>query len=335
VVTENKETTMSADQLAPSAALAQAARRALNAPSVFNTQPWIWHLDTEVLELSIDPTRQLEVADPDGRLLTISCGTALHHARTALTAAGYDSAVERLPDSDRPYLLARIRVAGHREPSPAELALSGAIECRRTDRRAFGDKPVPGPVIDALRAAAAAEGANLHLVREDQMPMLAVAVLRAGDLEVSDPGYRSELIRWTNRPAWSGDGVPAYTAVRQAPRPVPVREFALGHESGMDAGPGSDRGAAYTIVFGDRDDQEAWLRAGEALSALLLTATAQGLSASPISDVVEVGATRELLRGLLSGIGHPYLAVRFGYGAGTGPLPRAPRREPYEVIDVD
>jgi nitroreductase len=326
---------MSTTQLTPAAALAQAARRALYAPSVFNTQPWRWRLSRQVLELRVDQTRQLGVADPAGRLLTISCGTALHHARVSLTAAGYDSEVERLPDADQADLLARVRIAGPHEPGRDELALSAAIERRRTDRRAYGDESVPAPLVDLLREAVSAQGANLHLVREDQMPMLAVAVLRAGDLEVADPDYRSELTRWTNRPPWSGDGVPAYTAVQPAPRPVPVREFALGPEPGRDAGPGSDHGAAYAILFGERDDRAGWLRAGEALSALLLTATANGLSASPISDVIEVGATRELLRGLLSGLGHPYVAVRFGYGPPTDDLPRAPRREPHEVIDVE
>jgi nitroreductase len=324
---------MPTTRLTPTEALAQAARRALHAPSVFNTQPWRWRVGADVLELYADRSRQLAVPDPAGRLLMISCGGALHHAVVALAAAGYDAAVEWLPDLAQPDLLARIRIAGPHEPSTVELELSAAIERRHTDRRAFADEPVPAPVVDRLRAAATAQGVNLHLVREDQMPMLATAVLRAGDLEVADPEYRNELIRWTNRPQGSGDGIPADTATRPAPRPVPVREFSLGPEPGMDPGPGSDQGAGYAILFGERDEPASWLRAGQALSALLLTATVEGVSASPISDVVEVGATRQLLRGILSGLGHPYLAVRFGYGQATGDPPTAPRRDPTEVID--
>jgi len=78
--------------------LEAAAEAALRAPSVFNTQPWRWRVTGDALELSADPDRRLAVTDPDGRLLLISCGTALHHARTALAAAGWSATVERLPD---------------------------------------------------------------------------------------------------------------------------------------------------------------------------------------------------------------------------------------------
>jgi hypothetical protein len=42
---------------------------------------------------------------------------------------------------------------------------------------------------------------------------------------------------------------------------------------------------------------------GEALSAVLLTATDSSLAASPISDVIEVADTRRLLRNLFGGAG--------------------------------
>jgi hypothetical protein len=78
----------------------------------------------------------------------------------------------------------------------------------------------------------------------------------------------------------------------------------------------------------------ALLRAGEALSAVLLTASAHGLAAAPMTDVVEVPATRELLRQVLSGAGHPYAAVRIGIAmpAATAP-PATPRRPASAAIE--
>ena len=80
-------------------ALAAAARDALQAPSVFNTQPWRWRIDGDALELRADRDRQLTVADPDGRLLLLSCGAALHHVRVALAAAGWGVRVRRLVET--------------------------------------------------------------------------------------------------------------------------------------------------------------------------------------------------------------------------------------------
>jgi nitroreductase len=319
--------------------LVGAARQAGRAPSIFNTQPWRWRIlataeGGAAMELWADRDRQLTVVDPDGRLLTLSCGTALHHARTALAAAGHAVAVDRLPDAKHPDLLARVRLAGPHRPDPVTAARSDAMTRRRTDRRAYSQVPVPEWALRRLRAAVEADGAHLHVVREDQMPMLAVAVARAAAAEMADPAYRNELMRWTNRPVWSGDGVPASTAVYPGPRRVPVRDFAPASPHGLTVGEGGDRGAAYAIIFGDADDAAGWLRGGEALSALVLTAAATGLSVSPMSDVIEVPAARELMRGVLSGVGEPYLAVRIGLATASDEPPASPRREPVEFIEV-
>src|SRR5262249_12007497 len=91
-------------------ALAQAAVAALGAPSILNTQPWRWRIGGDIAQLRADRTRQVPSIDPDGRLLTLSCGIALHHARTALTALGSDVDVAHLPEAADPGLLATLRL---------------------------------------------------------------------------------------------------------------------------------------------------------------------------------------------------------------------------------
>src|SRR4051812_35680645 len=61
-------------------ALTDAATTGGLAPSIQNTQPWRWKIRSGALELWSVPSRQLPVTDPDGRMVTISCGAALHHA---------------------------------------------------------------------------------------------------------------------------------------------------------------------------------------------------------------------------------------------------------------
>ena len=328
-------------------ALEAAARDALLAPSVFNTQPWQWRISGTALELRADWSRQLIATDPDGHELLLSCGAALHHARVSLLAAGWRTSVDR----DHGDALARICVLEAAPPDPAAVWLRDAIQLRRTDRRPFADEPVSAEALRALGEAAEAEGVRLHRVGMDQMPMLAIAASLAGADEMADPEYRLELMRWTNRPEWSEDGVPPSTAVRKVPRRVPVREFALSPQDGMPVEPGGDRGAAYLILHGDGVDTQDWLRAGEALSAVLLTAVSLGLAVAPLTDVLEVEHPRELVQGLLRGgtaeeseprgtSGEhgsarrrvPYALVRCGYPVDTTPLAAAPRRLPGDVI---
>ena len=317
------------------AALENAARASLRAPSVFNTQPWIWHLAGDTLALSSDPTRRLGVTDAEGRLLLLSCGGALHHARVALAADGWRPEVHRFPEERRPDLLARIRLAGRAEPDPAAKEMADAISRRRTDRRAFGERRVPEETLTRLRRLVEAEGAYLHVVPDDRVPELAISVDEAADAEYFDPAYRSELTKWTSRPAWSGDGVPAATAVQPALRRVPTRNFLPDGSPGLLAGADHDEGAVFVIVYGTGDRPIDLVRGGEAMSALLLRATVEGVSAAPISEAVEVAWPRRLLRGMLANIGEPYLIVRLGYVDSSDVLPVTPRRTVGEVIHID
>jgi nitroreductase len=314
--------------------LQEAARQSMHAPSVFNTQPWRWRVDADSLELRADPARQLATTDPEGRLLMLSCGAALHHARVALAAGGWHAVVDRMPDPGEPGLLARIRLGHRAGPDPQSQKLCEAIIRRRTDRRAFSERTVPEGMLAGLRGVVEAEGAYLHVVRREQMPMLATSTARAATDELDDPAYRAELEAWTHRPEDGGDGVPAATAVQQTPRRVPVRNYTPGGTAGLSPGEGFDLGAAFVVLFGTADEATSWLRGGEALSALLLTATSEGLATAPLSDTIELEWPRRLLRDLLADVGEPYLVVRLGYSDTTEALPPAPRRDARDVIEL-
>jgi nitroreductase len=319
----------------PRAVLEAAARASLRAPSVFNTQPWRWRIAGDTMELWAEPDRHLHATDPEGRLLLLSCGGALHHARTALAGNGWDVTVDRLPDTDRPDLLARLHLGGQVAPDPEARILAGAISRRHTDRRAFGDRPVSEEMLAGLRRIVESEGAFLHVVPHDQVPMLGISSEQAAAIEWADPAYRSELTRWTNRPAWTGDGVPPATAVEPALRRVPVRDFAPQGAEVLQMGADHDAGAEYAILFGMGDRRADLLRGGEALSALLLKATADGLSTAPLTEAVEVAWPRYLLRELLSDVGEPYVVVRLGYIGSGDPLAATPRRAATDTITFD
>lgn len=313
--------------------LAAAARCALRAPSIFNTQPWLWSIEAHTLQLRADQGRQLSIADPDARMLLLSCGAALHHARVAIAAAGWSARVQRHPDREPGGVLARISLLRPSAVDPRALVLRDAIDRRRTDRRPFSDEQVPTERLAGLSSAAAAEGVDMYRVRPAQMPLLAIAAAAAGAVETADPEYLSELMRWTNRPEWSGDGVPVGTAVRRVPRRVPVREFSFQPDHGLVVEPGGDRGAEYLVLHGGGTGPDDWLRAGEALSAVLLTATEYGLATAPISDVIEVPYSRGLVHGILGRRGEPYIVVRCGVAAYDEALAQTPRRQAAEAIE--
>jgi len=310
--------------------LYSAAEAALTAPSIFNSQPWSWTVRDDRLELRADRSRQIASIDPDGRLLMISCGVAVHHTMVAITT--HLVQLSMLPDVRDPDLVAVLRLGEAAPPNRRHDSLLLAIKTRRTDRRPFKKEPISGTVLDRLAVACREQGAHLYLVPWGQMPALALAAVGAGALQLSDPNYRTELADWTHRPLQNGDGVPVQTAVETTPRRVPVRDFAPSGGDVMPAGLDNDFGATYGIIHTDADTITDWLAAGMALSAVLLTATAAALGTATISDVTEASVIREYIRQLLPS-GQPQVAVRIG-NPQPGQPPSTPRRPANEVITV-
>ena len=308
--------------------------KAGRAPSILNTQPWRWRIHEDLLELLADRSRQVTAIDPDGRLLTLSCGAALHHARVVLAAAGYEPQVTRLPDPDQPDLLATLRLAGRREVTWEDTYLHRSIRNRRSDRRPFpAIAPVPAETRAALDRAAQAERAWLHHVEPEQVIYLRSAAGLAQRAQAADDTYLRELRAWAHRRRTSGEGIPPDTFVAAVDRPVPLRDFSLDEEIMLHPGFGDDRYAEYLVLTTAADGPADWLRAGEAASAVWLTATYRDLAVSVLSDVVEVADARELVRSLLHRPGYPQLVLRVGFDMQPTPPKASPRRPWEDTID--
>jgi nitroreductase len=311
-------------------ALVQAADAARFAPSIHNTQPWRWVVRAGRLELYGVAERHLREQDPTGRMLLLSCGTALHHAQVALTAEGWRHVVER-PSAEP---LATIRPTEREAAHPEAIRHLQMLQVRRTDRRTVTDERVPEETLRFLVKTAEEGGARLHVLNRDQVIELAVAVEHAQKAEDTDDRLRAELAKWVGGERADGTGIPASALPEEVPlTTVAERDFQA--RGTLRAGGGHDQAATYAVLYGTGDDAVDWLRAGEALSRLWLTATEQAVSLLPLSGPVEIASTRHTLRAMLGGTGYPFLAVRLGTldPAHSAP-PRTPRLPAGQVIEV-
>lgn len=312
-----------------SSLLRRAAERAARAPSIHNTQPWRFVLTGDALEIHADRTRQLDVLDPRGRQMLLSCGCALYNARVAIAAAGYEPIVCRLADQKRPDFLARVSV-GDRRYLPGAEALDRSISQRRTNRRAFLGDPVPGWLVTELQLATRAEEALLlPITRPDHRAAVARLSARADQFERADPAYLAELAAWTTDDPRRPDGVQAAGVPYAGPHldppdPLPVRGFDVRGMGWLP--PSSDSGTDQCLLLlCSHDDQpRGWLRAGEALEHVWLKLTDYGFWASPLAQVVEVRETHEQLQAELGLIAAPQTLLRVGRAPEIAPTLRRP-----------
>jgi hypothetical protein len=319
---------------AAAATLRRAAIRATEAPSIHNTQPWKFVLSDDRFEIHLDPRRRLNVLDPRGRQLVISCGCALMNARVAIAAGGFEPVVERLPSPGRPNVLARVTV-GRSQPAGRSAALDLAIDHRHTNRRAFVGDPVPPSTVAKFVAAVREEGAILSPVTApEHRALIEELTTLAARIENEDPEYIDEIRDWTTDDPRRRDGVQAATVPYAGTDALraggsAIRSFDVRGMGWLPSAGHLGADECLLVLCAIDDEPRGWLKAGEALQRLWLELTDFGYWASPLTQVIEVRGTNNRLRDELRLKGHPQLLLRVGRAPNAE---RTPRRDPFDVI---
>ncbi|MFI7317061.1 Acg family FMN-binding oxidoreductase [Streptomyces venezuelae] len=317
----------------PDRATHYVVRAAVTAPSLHNSQPWLFGgRDGDIL-LHADLTRRLPYTDPNGRELIVSCGAALFNLRLAMRHLGFRPVVHLLPTPRLPRLLARVSWGAYSRITADEELLFRAMRERRTHRGPFQPTPLPAPLIEALRLQALAEGAELYTVVDSaQQRRLAAVVRRAESFQRSDPDCAAELTGWTqpNRTC-RYDGVPAEASPFHPDSTLLAGRDFTGwsrHSCGVDpAWTLPTRTGLVALLNTARDTPQDWLRAGQALQRVLLYATAHTVNAGFHTQPLEIPPMRADIRTMIPSRQFPQMILRLGHTNWKWRTPRRPVRD--------
>lgn len=308
-----------------------ALQYAVLAPSNHNTQPWQFIVDGDTVQVCADRLRALAVVDPFDRELLISCGAALFNLRVALCRFGLAYAITLFPSESDPDIVAIVRVSREGHCDAQLTGLFDALTARVTTRAPFVDEPVPASLQQKLIDACDAEGTIASCVDgRAERQAIADLIAEADQTQFADPRFRRELASWIH-PLRRDDGMPAYGAavggLLDFASPLVtsvVRVFDVGagapatHQRLVEGSP------LLVGIATHRDDQEAWLAAGQALERMLVVAASEGLTASYLNQPIEVSTLRDQLRKLLHIEAMPQLLLRVGRGPRVSHAPRRP-----------
>jgi len=335
---------------------------AVLAPSKYNSQPWLFELRDDTLDLIYDRSWAFRVTDPESRELILSCGAALLNLRLAAQHFEHPAVIETFPFAGDRYLLARIHLtdtkrneqshplrstgAGQtcllhtpeRLPAfqPSNEELFAAIKKRRTHRGCFWNGAPPEEVLTRCCKVAANGGAWLSIIKDCQTKRRLSDLVAWGVREqMANRAFRRELAQWIH-PARgkSKDGLSA--AVFGLHRPLDLLSPGLSlllwtiNWGRLIAAHHREliESSPVLAVLGTTDDTpQAWLAAGEVLEAVLLHTTAAGLGASFSNQPIEVQHLRNELRSIIGRTGSPQILLRLGYGGRARHTPRRPADE--------
>ena len=200
-----------------------------------------------------------------------------------------------------------------------------------------------GTTLHHCTVALAAMGWHTRVARlpdpADIDHLAAITVIRQtpGELDVmlaaAIDRRRTDRRNYSSRPVPWGDI--ALMGARAARAGVMLRQVAgpALHEPPQSLPGGDD---AIMVALGtEADDDLARLRAGEAASLVLLSATAMGLASCPVNGPLEIPLTREAMHADVFGTsGYPQMLLSVGWApVSADPLPAAPRRPLSEVVD--
>ncbi|CAM5568733.1 Acg family FMN-binding oxidoreductase [Streptomyces aurantiogriseus] len=301
---------------------------AVAAPSIHNTQPWRFRLDpgNQVLEVHSAPERTLPLTDPMHRAQYLSVGAAVFNLRLAAVHQGWRPEVKLLPDPHEPGLLAAVRLTGPlgAEDQPSDPDLYEAIARRHTSRMPFTGRPVPEPIVAEMASAAHAAGARLHVPDIAGTRRLLHLTAAAEARNHAHPDRTAETLTWINAPGASTPyGIPA-TALGppDAAGRMPMRDFTGALPARRLPALWFERHVQLALLWTPHDRREDWLRAGQALQYVLLTATAHGLRTSLLHQAMEWPDLRIATALPRHKRCHPHVLIRFGYGPDGVSTPR-------------
>lgn len=310
--------------------IATAVQLACRAPSVHNSQPWRFvGTGAGTVRLHLDSDRLVHT-DSSGRQALISCGAVLDHLRVAMAAAGWVANVDYYPNPNDQLHLASIDFSPMSFVTDGHRRRADAILARRTDRLPFAAPAGWDDFEPLLRHAVDNDLALLDVLGEDAHPQLAEASHLTEALRLYDSSYHAELAWWTG-PFETVDGIPdsALVSAAESDRVDIGRTFPVTKHAERRLQLAEDR-SKVLVLSALGDSRRDILACGEALSTVLLEATMAGMATCPLTHLMEVDVSRDVVSGL-TGRALPQVLIRVGMAPVLDevppPTPRRPLRD--------
>jgi hypothetical protein len=272
-----------------------------------DTQPWLFAVSDDAIEIFADTSRNLGAMDACVREMHLGLGCAIENMLTAAGANGYAASLETAPGSlidlterSRPVLAARLRLARFAQAIPDPRA--AAIPLRHTNRYAYDlAKSPPAEWRDFARALGADGEVRVFLFEagSPQRRRFDAAVVEATEAIIADKPMIADSDRWFRASSREidahRDGPTLDAAGLSTLTLIFAHLFSVSAETSHKAWLDQTRDVqlptaplAGLIAVRDRYDRPGAIAAGRAWQRLHLDATLRGMALQPLNQPIEM-----------------------------------------------
>ena len=165
------------------------------APSPHNSQPWLFQIGSDQIDVFADASRDIGAIDPYEREQFVGLGAALENLVLAAEATGYAATVSLMPNREQLGHAARIDLS---RTNPRPSLLSAQIAQRHTNRYPFrAGKPVPAGALATMAALAQTSEARVFwFAAEPERMHLSALLVSATEAIIRDPDQSRSDFRW-------------------------------------------------------------------------------------------------------------------------------------------
>jgi len=175
-------------------------RAAVLATNAHNTQPWLFRVSSDRIDLYAVLDRNIGTIDSLRREMYISLGCALENLTLAAVAHGFAPAVRVMPDLSDQTFVARIDLTPGRDAASPVYA---AIPARHTDRAPYSSQIVAPETLNAMQALIDLPDVSLvWFTGTEEKRTFSDLTLRATEAIIADPAQAADDFAWY-RTSWS------------------------------------------------------------------------------------------------------------------------------------
>lgn len=280
------------------------------APSSHNTQPWKFRLSTTTIEIFIDKTSWLQVADHDMRELYVSIGCVLENILIAANHFGLGYKVEYTPspnDQMRPDV--KINFIKIENNDRIRNKLFDVLTTRCTNHNIYKTNPVPETLLQELRSLSFETGVNVWFTSEVDIKRNVDRLIEVANAQqFANPEWRYELAYWLGR------GVFGTSWIMSKISQLAVAYLNLSQQTTKKDSELLNSAPILGAITTTDNNRESQIKAGQTLERLWLKATHLGLSLHPMNQILQIPQIKqEVVQLLPSPTLKPQITFRLGF----------------------